>query len=167
MKTFLRIAIPVVLVVGFFLAVIYWPRRGDDPTSTGDLTCSMHPQIRQPKPGKCPICGMDLVPVSGASKVKERLEKRAGILTEAVKQRELFKELRTVGKLDYNERQTAYITARIAGRVDEVHADITGIQVKKGHHLVDIYSPDLYVSAGGVDSGPGGLQHRQEESSSL
>ncbi|RME66637.1 MAG: hypothetical protein D6781_14795, partial [Verrucomicrobia bacterium] len=26
-------------------------------------TCSMHPQIRQPGPGKCPICGMDLIPV--------------------------------------------------------------------------------------------------------
>ncbi len=25
-------------------------------------TCSMHPQIRQPEPGACPICGMDLVP---------------------------------------------------------------------------------------------------------
>lgn len=27
-------------------------------------TCAMHPQIRQAKPGKCPICGMDLVPAT-------------------------------------------------------------------------------------------------------
>jgi Cu(I)/Ag(I) efflux system membrane fusion protein len=27
-------------------------------------TCSMHPQIRQPKSGKCPICFMDLIPVA-------------------------------------------------------------------------------------------------------
>ena len=26
-------------------------------------TCSMHPQIMQPEPGDCPICGMDLIPV--------------------------------------------------------------------------------------------------------
>ena len=26
-------------------------------------TCSMHPQIKQPDPGKCPICAMELVPV--------------------------------------------------------------------------------------------------------
>ena len=26
-------------------------------------TCSMHPQIRMPQPGKCPICHMDLIPV--------------------------------------------------------------------------------------------------------
>src|SRR5687767_383053 len=27
-------------------------------------TCAMHPQIRQPTPGRCPICGMALVPAS-------------------------------------------------------------------------------------------------------
>ncbi|MDP4278410.1 MAG: heavy metal-binding domain-containing protein, partial [Bacteroidota bacterium] len=26
-------------------------------------TCSMHPQIRRTEPGKCPICGMDLIPL--------------------------------------------------------------------------------------------------------
>jgi len=36
-------------------------------------TCSMHPQIRQPKPGKCPICFMDLVPViTEAGEIGER-----------------------------------------------------------------------------------------------
>ena len=25
-------------------------------------TCSMHPQIMQPEPGDCPICGMELIP---------------------------------------------------------------------------------------------------------
>jgi Cu(I)/Ag(I) efflux system membrane fusion protein len=54
--------------------------------------------------------------------------------------------VRTVGRLDYNERQVAYITARIPGRVDRVYADFTGIQVKKGDHLVDIYSPELVVA---------------------
>ena len=26
-------------------------------------TCAMHPQIRMDHPGKCPICGMDLIPL--------------------------------------------------------------------------------------------------------
>ena len=30
-------------------------------------TCSMHPQIRQLKAGKCPICFMDLVPVESSA----------------------------------------------------------------------------------------------------
>ncbi|MEQ8880680.1 MAG: heavy metal-binding domain-containing protein, partial [Cyclobacteriaceae bacterium] len=40
-------------------------------------TCSMHPQIRQPEPGQCPICGMDLIPantrgVSGNTKARSK-----------------------------------------------------------------------------------------------
>ncbi len=27
-------------------------------------TCAMHPQIRMHEPGKCPICGMDLIPLN-------------------------------------------------------------------------------------------------------
>ena len=35
---------------------------GKVPADTAIWTCSMHPQIRMDEPGKCPICGMDLVP---------------------------------------------------------------------------------------------------------
>src|SRR6056297_3814861 len=35
----------------------------DAVTETNQMwTCSMHPQIMQPEPGDCPICGMDLIP---------------------------------------------------------------------------------------------------------
>lgn len=136
----------VAIFVGLVLAMIFLgPSRSNEQAATGDWTCSMHPQIRKPGPGKCPICGMDLVPVNQAAKEKERIEKRAGVFVEAVAYRELFKEIRTVGKIDYNERQTAFIAARINGRVDKVYADFTGIPVKKDDHLVDIYSPDLFV----------------------
>ena len=29
-------------------------------------TCSMHPQIQEDEPGKCPLCGMDLIPAESA-----------------------------------------------------------------------------------------------------
>lgn len=32
--------------------------------ATGDYRCSMHPEVRRPGPGTCPLCGMTLVPVS-------------------------------------------------------------------------------------------------------
>lgn len=41
----------------------FWPRRAAAVTEQGDWTCSMHPQIRMPRPGQCPICGMNLIPV--------------------------------------------------------------------------------------------------------
>jgi membrane fusion protein, copper/silver efflux system len=145
-RTFwIRAAILGTLTWLIVLFVVFGPGRRGEQAATGEWTCSMHPQIRKNGPGQCPICGMDLIPVSQAAKEKERIESRAGVFVEPVQYRELFKEIRAVGKIDYNERQIAFITARIAGRVDRVFADFTGIQVKKDTHLTEIYSPDLYV----------------------
>lgn len=142
----LTVAGAVVTVVLIVAAVALWPRG--IPTAAapqGEWTCSMHPQVRRPGPGQCPICGMNLVPVERLASEQTRAEERIGVETEPVAYRELFKEVRTVGKLDYNESRVAFISARIAGRVDRLYADFTGIRVKKGDHLADIYSPDLFL----------------------
>jgi Cu(I)/Ag(I) efflux system membrane fusion protein len=144
-KLLWKLGMPVLIIGILIAAFAMWPEPATKGTVEGEWTCSMHPQVRQNKPGQCPICGMNLIPVSQLSELSET-EKRAGIETEPVKYRELFKEVRTVGKLDYNESRVAFISARIAGRVDRIYADFTGIQVKKADHLVDIYSPDLFVA---------------------
>jgi Cu(I)/Ag(I) efflux system membrane fusion protein len=143
----LAIAIPALAIGGLIAVLVIWgPRRGAEQ-ATGEIwTCSMHPQVRLPKPGPCPICGMALIPVSQLESEQARVRQKAGLETEPVVPRELFKEIRTVGKLDYNERRVKLITARIDGRVDRVHVDFTGISVQAGHHLVDIYSPDLVTT---------------------
>lgn len=143
-----KVGAAIVVVVALVTVVAFWPQKSPQGSaSAGDWTCSMHPQVRQPGPGRCPICGMDLIPIEQLSREQSQLEQRAGLETEPMAYRELFKEVRTVGKLDYNERQVAFLTARIAGRVDRLYADFTGIPVKKGDHLVEIYSPDLVVTA--------------------
>ncbi len=115
-------------------------------------TCSMHPQIKQSGPGKCPICGMDLIPIyddagDEGGEVSLKLGKRAQVLaavaTTEVARRPLRKEIYTVGKMDYDEGSLAYVSAWIGGRIDKLFADFTGIQVKKGEHLVLLYSPEL------------------------
>lgn len=149
MKTFaLRAGLVLLVLVAIFSGLEYWPSTEGPKTgeSTEVWTCSMHPQIRLPKPGQCPICGMNLVPVSQSSAERGRLEEQAGIQVQEVKPREVWKEIRTVGRLDYDERRVALIAARIPGRVDRVYADFTGLEVKQGDHLVDIYSPELYTA---------------------
>lgn len=143
----LAIVVPTFVAVGVIAAIAFWPRNESvDITPQGEWTCSMHPQVRLPGPGKCPICGMDLVPVERLGSERARIEQTGGVETEAIGYRELSKEIRTAGKLDYNEGRVAYIAARVAGRVDRVYAEFTGIQVKPNDHLVDIYSPDLYLT---------------------
>lgn len=147
-KQFLiRASIAGTVLTALIAAVVFWPQGDSQASAKSETwTCSMHPQIRLTNPGECPICGMRLIPISQLPSAKDDLEKRAGLETEAIRRRELFKEIRTVGKLDYSERQVAYLSSRINGRVDRLFVDFTGIEVKKGDHLVEIYSPELNVT---------------------
>jgi len=114
-------------------------------------TCSMHPQIHQPKPGKCPICFMDLIPIATEDGVigerqitfsKEAL-KLMEIQTTPVERKFVEAEIRMVGKIDYDETGVKNITAWVPGRIDRLYVDFTGITVNKGDHMVDLYSPEL------------------------
>jgi Cu(I)/Ag(I) efflux system membrane fusion protein len=114
-------------------------------------TCSMHPQIRQPKPGKCPICFMDLIPVasSGADVGERQISfsqaavKLMEIATTPVERKFVTADVRMVGKIDYDEAQVKNITAWVPGRIDRLYVDFTGITVGKGDHMVELYSPEL------------------------
>jgi len=118
-------------------------------------TCSMHPQIKLPKAGKCPICFMDLIPLADDTGDDEsprqlRMSPRAAglaeIQTAPVRRQYATREVRLVGKVDYDETKVANITAWFPGRLDRLFVDFTGISVRQGDHLVSIYSPDLLVA---------------------
>ncbi len=110
----------------------------------------MHPQIRQPKPGKCPICGMDLIPVAKTAggmrtlTVSPAARALMSVETSPVERRYVSHEIRMVGKVDYDETKLGYITAWVSGRLDRLFVDYTGVEVKKGDHMVYIYSEELY-----------------------
>ncbi|MCJ7525755.1 MAG: efflux RND transporter periplasmic adaptor subunit [Candidatus Aminicenantes bacterium] len=126
--------------------------EGQAATKVQIWTCSMHPQIKQPNPGKCPICGMDLIPVAISEdsqvgkqelKLSENAMKLAGIQTATVQRRYVTTEVRLAGKVAFDETRLKVITAWVPGRIDHLYVDFTGAEVKKGEHLVDLYSPDL------------------------
>ena len=115
-------------------------------------TCSMDPQVKLPKPGKCPICGMDLIPLDTGPgedlgprqlRLSESAKQLARIETTPAVRALAESEVRMVGNITYDETRVAYITAWVSGRLDRLYADYTGIPVKKGDHLVSIYSPEL------------------------
>lgn len=119
-------------------------------------TCSMHPQIRSPKPGNCPICSMPLIPAklqappdnrdAGGEpmlELSEHAKAMAAVETVPVERRKLSRDIRAVGKVQYNETALATITARVTGYVERLFVDFTGVKVKAGDHLVQIYSPEL------------------------
>jgi Cu(I)/Ag(I) efflux system membrane fusion protein len=115
-------------------------------------TCAMHPQIKLPEPGQCPICGMDLIPVESGEdeteglrelSVSEHSAKLMEIETAPVERKFVTAEIRMVGKVDYNETRVSDISAWVPGRLDRLFVDYTGVPVRKGDHMVYLYSPEL------------------------
>jgi len=115
-------------------------------------TCSMHPQVRMDRPGKCPICEMPLIPANVAETEKDAPPRltlsehgmsMASVETTPVTYRDLTRDLRAVGKIEYHEPSLATITARVDGYAEKLFVNVTGVNIKAGDHLAEIYSPDL------------------------
>jgi Cu(I)/Ag(I) efflux system membrane fusion protein len=151
-STAVKIALIAIIAfaAGYFFKSLLPPSEADAEEEQQWWTCSMDPQIRQPKPGKCPICFMDLIPVSSPGDVGERqisfskaAIKLMEIETTPVERKFVTAEIRMAGKIDYDETRVKHITAWVPGRIDRLYVDFTGTQVNKGDHMVYLYSPEL------------------------
>lgn len=117
-------------------------------------TCSMHPQIKLPKKGKCPICFMDLIPLdthheSGGERVisiSDSAAKLMQIETSEVIRNTFESEVRLAGTIDYDETRIVDVSARVAGRLDRLYINYAGMPIQKGDQMAEIYSPDLLTA---------------------
>jgi membrane fusion protein, copper/silver efflux system len=151
----------VILVVGLLGGRIIWgggdPHAGHDHalTENGDIiwTCSMHPQIREDGPGKCPLCGMDLTPLSAAGgagadagiiRLSANELNLAGVRTTKVGGSSSSGSILLTGRITADERLRAVLTAHIGGRIENLMVDFTGSRVYAGQILAEIYSPELF-----------------------
>jgi Cu(I)/Ag(I) efflux system membrane fusion protein len=113
-------------------------------------TCSMDPQVIESKPGKCPICHMQLT-VARKSTQKNDNELQlspqqiqlGNIVVDTIHNGELGNQLILTGILNFNELNTTAVSARIAGRVDKLYFKNIGDYVSKGAKLFDLYSEEL------------------------
>jgi len=170
--------------------------------ATTEYTCPMHPEVRRDTPGKCPTCGMKLVPVAGpkatAAASKEAAADRAaaddryicpmmctapmsepgkcpvcamdlvkadsgaagggersvaidsharrilGIRTATADSGAVYRTIRTVGEIEYDQQRVATIAAYVDGRLEELYAEYVGVKVAEGGDLALLYSPQLY-----------------------
>ena len=113
-------------------------------------TCPMDPQIRQPMPGRCPICGMALEVASKqktsaedilSTQIEPAQRRLANIQTQPVVRTTVFENIETIGFIKVDESRQSTIAAYIDGRVEKMFADYTGVEVAKGDHLAEVYSP--------------------------
>ncbi|MFP6582054.1 MAG: efflux RND transporter periplasmic adaptor subunit [Candidatus Hydrogenedentota bacterium] len=159
-----KIAIGVVVLgTAFFLGTLTGgsgqPKHAGDTVADSEATiwtCVMHLHIQRDEPGLCPICSMELVPQGKSSSsedngtarlvLNESERRLAAIATTPVEHKYVEKTVGMVGKLDYDETKVKKISSWVNGRIERLYVDYTGIQVKKGDHLVELYSPDLVTA---------------------
>jgi membrane fusion protein, copper/silver efflux system len=115
--------------------------------------CPMMCTPPQSEPGRCPVCAMELVPVtSGVGRADSRsilidpvARRVANIRTVAVKSMPMTRTIRAIGELSCDEGALRTLSAYVDGRLDRLYADYTGVVVKKGDQLALVYSPRLYT----------------------
>ena len=120
-------------------------------------TCSMHPQVTQDHPGKCPICAMDLIPVndekqsatttdSNAVVMSDEAVALANIETEVVGSGATNKEVHLFGKILPDQRLEQTQSSYVEGRIEKLFINALGDRVSRGQALAVIYSPTLYAT---------------------
>jgi Cu(I)/Ag(I) efflux system membrane fusion protein len=112
--------------------------------------CPMHPQMISDHPGKCPICGMDLVK-SGAPLHRHDLQvdptalSNLGVRLIAVERKEIAQEVRSYGTVVPDERAQVSVTSKFTGWIRKLHVHSVGERVERGQVLYEIYSPELVM----------------------
>lgn len=104
---------------------------------------------RLDKPGTCPVCGMDLerfVDTGAMLELTARERVSMGVKSAPVQRLQLAREIRTLGQFEPDESLDRVVSAWVAGRIDRLYADFTGVTVSEGDHLFDLYSPELYAA---------------------
>lgn len=158
-KKHIALVFVLVLLAGFGIGALFFHNGTSGHLASGDAgktwyTCSMHPQIRQDHPGKCPICGMELIPVGektekadkdpDAVEMSEEAVALANIETQVVGTGSVNREVRLFGKIQPDERQQQVQSAYVAGRIERLMINAVGDRVSRGQTLAVIYSPELY-----------------------
>jgi len=134
--------------------------------------CPMHPTMMADRPGDCPICGMRMVhleePESGGSRASQavaggtgahasvegragvwiplRKQQLIGVRTEEVGTIPFIRRIRTVGRVTADETRLHHVHTKIEGWIETLHANATGVKVRKGQPLLAIYSPEMVAS---------------------
>ncbi|HEX3763672.1 MAG TPA: efflux RND transporter periplasmic adaptor subunit, partial [Kofleriaceae bacterium] len=115
-------------------------------------TCSMHPTVRSPVPGTCPICSMTLTPVTrdqeqaGVIHIEDSRRALLGIRTTRAMRAPLDLEIAAKGRIAVDETRLHEVTLKVGGYITELRVNTTGQSVNRGDTLFTLYSPELFAA---------------------
>jgi Cu(I)/Ag(I) efflux system membrane fusion protein len=150
------IKISFILIVFAFVAACNSKNNEDHSTHQSDegvfYTCSMDPQVKEDKPGKCPICHMDLTPMkkdnsaSNEITLSDQQIKLGNISLQAVIETENSLQESYTGVLSINQEKIKSISARAMGRIEKLYFKTEGDYIQKNQAVYQLYSEDLAIA---------------------
>ncbi len=115
----------------------------------------MNPEITSPVPAKDSM-GMDYIPVfaddddwsapAGTVRIDPVTTQSIGVRTSSVQRRSLSRDIRTVGRVDFDEQRIVRLHPKTEGWIESLHVETTGQLVEADDVLLSIYSPRLVSS---------------------
>jgi membrane fusion protein, copper/silver efflux system len=123
-----------------------------EPIKDPDIyyTCSMDPQVVAYKPGKCPICHMELTKVKKTNgdkkdeiQLSEQQIRLGNIMTDTIRTGTIGDHLVLTATLNFDQRKSSSVSSRLMGRVEKLYFKNLGDYVKQGSPLYALYSEEL------------------------
>ena len=141
-----------ILAVIFLSSCKHSSTKITQSTAESDVyyTCSMHPQIKEDHPGKCPICLMDLIAVPRSSmKTNNEIHLNAeqirlgNIQVDTIRSGNIRDKMVLTGTLNFNGQKLSSVNTRVEGRIEKLYVKKTGDYIRKGEPIYDLYSEQL------------------------
>lgn len=118
----------------------------------------MHPWVKAATPGKCTVCGMDLVPVyeggpnfdqaaTDVIMLRQGTPNIIGLETIEVKKQPLARTLRVAGLIGEDESRHGVICATVEGRLDGLAMNCEGQQITRRQPIATVFSRTLLAAA--------------------
>lgn len=139
-----------VFLIFFLLLSACTPSQQEETVAAGDVyTCPMHPEVIQSGPGKCPVCGMDLVKKSQPSAtfhglmLSDSQVRLANITTRKAAVQRIGNSILLNARLAANQEATEVVSSRTSGRIEKLYIKETGRTLRPGAAFLELYSENL------------------------
>ena len=115
-------------------------------------TCSMDPQIKEDKPGNCPICHMTLTlmhedkTASNEIALSEQQIELGNIQTQLIEESTHTRKEKFTGVLSINQNNINTLATRSEGRIEKLYYKTPGDYLPKNSPLYDLYSENLAIA---------------------
>lgn len=140
-----------IIISALFLLTSCKSKKNETPVDPDVYyTCSMDPQVVEYKPGKCPICHMQMIKVKKTITgdkdeilLSEQQIQLGNIQTDTIHNGIIGDRIVLTATLNFDQMKASSVSSRVTGRIEKLYFKNLGDYVAKGVPLYDLYSEEL------------------------